>query len=59
MNQELQLGKYEFYPNEDELKRLALIDELFEKNKANLDDKSIEELLKELNAAKLKKKRRN
>jgi hypothetical protein len=55
---ELQIGKYEFYPNEDELKRLALIDELFEKNKANLDDKSIEQLLKELSAKKLRGKRR-
>lgn len=47
MNQELQLGKYEFYPNDDELKRLALIDSLFEKTKGNLNDKSIDELLKE------------
>lgn len=55
---ELQLGKYEFYPNEDELKRLALIDDLFEKTKANLKDKSIDELLKELSAKKLRGKRR-
>jgi hypothetical protein len=48
MNQELQLGKYEFYPNEDELKRLALIDELFEKSTAELTNKSIEELLEQI-----------
>jgi hypothetical protein len=59
MNQELRLGKYEFYPDDDELKRLALIDSLFEKTKANLDDKSIEELLEGLNDSKFKKKRKN
>jgi hypothetical protein len=44
MNQELQLGKYEFYPNEDELARLALIDSLFEKTRVNLHSKRIDEL---------------
>jgi hypothetical protein len=56
---DLQTGKYEFYPNEDELKRLALIDSLFEKTKAKLNGKRIEELLEELNAKKLKRKRKN
>ncbi len=47
MNQELQLGKYEFYPNDDELKRLALIDS-FLRNDPDFSDKSVEELLIEL-----------
>lgn len=46
---ELQLGKYEFYPNEEELKKKTLIDSFFKKDGLDLDDKSVEELLEELN----------
>jgi hypothetical protein len=57
MNQELQLGKYEFYPNDDELKRLASIDSLFEKDGSDLDDKSVEDLLKEIRILRAKRRK--
>jgi hypothetical protein len=56
---ELQLGKYEFYPNDDELKRLVLIDLFFEKTAAILSDKSIEEPLEELDGEKSNNVRTN
>ncbi len=48
MRDELQLGKYEFYPNEEVLNKKALIDSFFEKRDSDLDNKSVEELLEEL-----------
>jgi hypothetical protein len=50
MNQELQLGKYEFYPNEDELERLALIASFFENGEVESSALNIEELLAKLDS---------
>jgi hypothetical protein len=46
---ELQLGKYEFYPNEEEIEKKDRIDSFFERYGSDLNDKSIEELLEEIN----------
>jgi hypothetical protein len=56
---ELKLGKYEFYPNDEEFKRQALIQSFLEKYGSDLDDKSIEELLEEIIILRAKRRKQD
>jgi hypothetical protein len=56
---ELELGKYEFYPYEDELKKKDLIDPVFEKKDSDLDNKSIDELIKEIRILRARRRKQD